>query len=1137
MKKKALIAMLLACSFAFGTVTMTACDLIGGGNGETKQEQGETQTVAVTGVDLNKPTLNLKKGATEKLSATVSPSNATNKSVSWQSGNTAVATVDNSGNVTAVAVGSTTITVKTADGNKTASCTVTVTEDEQQGGDTIAVTGVTISKKALNLTVNGTETLTATVAPANASNRTVTWSSGNTAVATVSGNGLVTAKSAGTATITVTTADGSFTDACTVTVSNATVAVTGVLLDKTTATAKVDETVKLTATVNPANASNKTVTWSSGNAAVASVDNNGVVTGKSVGTATITVTTADGNKTATCTVTVEPKALATVKVTGVQLDKTTASLKINSTVKLTETVAPANASNKAVTWQSGNTAVATVDQTGLVTAVSAGSATITVKTADGNFTATCAVTVQQSATDPVVDAKISYAYAGNECAAFEWAETNAASANVKVEYKLKSANSYTALTGNDKQYLIRQKNANTARVDLVGLKGGAVYDFKITPSSGAAMTVTDMTINSYDRSGYAHFGKSDGVGAYKDDGTVKSNARIIYLTEANKNNIDGNGTSIAQYLKNAANNSTPIIVRVVGTVGSATWNLIDYGDQYGKTSLGKTPLTASLVSQLTPRITDNKTGTLATEGEVTYYQDSSSYGYKSGSGTLVGVYNTLNLHPTREDGLYDTSECAAIKGLNSYMKVKSGEYDSCWNDCPISNVSNVTIEGIGEDAEIFQWGFTFKNSSSIEVRNIHFDDYTEDACSFEGNESSVTELSAFKSGNIWLHHNTFDEGMNYWDVCAEQDKGDGDGSTDFKGLKNITIAYNHYIETHKTGLIGGSDSVSTANVTFHHNYYESCNQRMPLGRQANMHMYNNYYSASTLYSISLRAGAYAFIENCYFTESASNRYPVELVKGSNGTPSAKIIGCVIDTKKVNDHNDAGDAYLYIGNDRNATVNTSGQRFAKNFDTDSSLFYYKDGKSDVSVMFTAEETKTYVPQLAGVQKRGEDVTLGGSGSGSGTGSGTETPDPTPSGALKNSATVVGAKSANSVLLEVKNGGSTVAKVTLVSSGTAKSGGTLVESDGSSASAEGHIQVDAVGALSIELAAGYTYSVTVYAGSSSNEATRDITIDGVTHSTGIGAACKALTWNLNAGTYTSTESGKIRIAKIVITATPV
>ncbi|MDE7084924.1 MAG: Ig-like domain-containing protein, partial [Clostridia bacterium] len=360
-------------------------------------------------------------------------------------------------------------------------------------------------------------------------------------------------------------------------------------------------------------------------------------------------------------------------------------------ITLKETVLPINATNKAVTWDSGNKAVATVDN-GVVTAVAAGQATITVKTADGNFTETCRITVQQPATDPVVDAKISYAYAGNECAAFEWGDSDAAAA--EVEYKLSTASSYTKLSGDDKKYLIRQTNTDTARVDLVGLKGGAVYDFKITASTGEVLTAEDVAVSAYDRSGYAHFGKSDGVGAYKDDGTAKSGAKIIYLTEETKNNVDGKGNSIAQYLQNSANNSAPIIIRVVGTVGSATWDLIDYGDEYGKASDGKTPLTANILSGLTPRI-DGKSGSLATSGEVTYYQDSSSY--NAGSNTLDGIYNTLNLHPTRADGFYDDKECAAIKGLNSYMKIKSGEYDSCWNDCRVDNVKNVTIEGIGED--------------------------------------------------------------------------------------------------------------------------------------------------------------------------------------------------------------------------------------------------------------------------------------------------------------------------------------------------------------------------------------------------------------------------------------------------------
>ena len=480
MKKKALVAMLLACSFAFGTASMTACNIIGGGDG--------------TGPDT-----------------------------------------------------------------------------EQSGGTTVAVNSVSLNKSTLNLKVGGSETLTATVNPANATNSNVTWKSDNEAVATVDQSGKVTAKAKGTAIITVTTASGAKTDTCTVTVSEntpATVKVDSVKLNKNSATLTVGDKLTLTHTITPSNATNQNVRWTSSSDAATVVG--GVVTAAKVGKATITVITEDGEKTASCEVTVQAATPATTKVTGVTVNPTSATLKVGATTQLTKTIAPANATNQSVTWTSGDTSVATVDGNGLVTAVSAGTTSITVKTADGNFTATCSVTVQQPATDPVVDAKITYAYAGNESAAFEWADNNAAGADV--EYKLSGANTYTKLSGSDKQFLIRQKSATTARVDLVGLKGGAVYDFKITTSGKEVLTASDVTIHSYDRSGYAHFNKSDGVGAYKDDGTAKNNAVIVYVNEDNKNTVTANGkTGLINILKSASA-SKPLIVRVVGTVGSATWN-------------------------------------------------------------------------------------------------------------------------------------------------------------------------------------------------------------------------------------------------------------------------------------------------------------------------------------------------------------------------------------------------------------------------------------------------------------------------------------------------------------------------------------------------------------------------------------
>ncbi len=172
---------------------------------------------------------------------------------------------------------------------------------------TTSVQSVKLNKTAITKKVGETEQLTATVLPANATNKNVTWTSSDNTVATVDTNGKVTAKKVGTAKITVTTQDGNKKAECIITVEAATVAVTGVTLNKQTVTKKVGETEQLTATLLPANATNKNLTWTSSNDTVATVDANGKLTAKAVGTAVITVKTEDGGKTATCSVTVQPK--------------------------------------------------------------------------------------------------------------------------------------------------------------------------------------------------------------------------------------------------------------------------------------------------------------------------------------------------------------------------------------------------------------------------------------------------------------------------------------------------------------------------------------------------------------------------------------------------------------------------------------------------------------------------------------------------------------------------------------------------------------------------------------------------------------------------------------------------------------
>jgi len=254
----------------------------------------ETEVIGVLGVTLDLSSLDINVGGTGTLVATIEPAESGNKTVTWSSSDEGVATVAD-GVVTGVSAGTATITVTTVDGGFTATCIVNVSN---------AVTGVTLDQTAVTLDVNGTVTLVASIEPANATNQTVGWVSGNESVATVDNSGLVTAIAPGTATISVITLDGSFIATCQVTVNNPSVAVTGVSLDQSTLALEPAGTATLVATVAPGEATDKSVSWSTSDAAVATVAD-GVVTAVADGTCTITVTTTDGGFTATCSVTVE----------------------------------------------------------------------------------------------------------------------------------------------------------------------------------------------------------------------------------------------------------------------------------------------------------------------------------------------------------------------------------------------------------------------------------------------------------------------------------------------------------------------------------------------------------------------------------------------------------------------------------------------------------------------------------------------------------------------------------------------------------------------------------------------------------------------------------------------------------------
>ena len=332
------------------------------------------KVIPVSGISLDNTSVPLKEGQDIQLTATVTPEDATDKSVTWSSDKPSIATVDNTGKVKAVAEGTAVITAKA--GEKSATCTITVSKN------IIPVSSVTLDKTSLDLIKGQEVTLTATVKPDDATDKTVTWSTSSASVATVE-NGKVKAVGGGTATITAKAGEQSAT--CSITV---TVPVSSIALDKTTLELVEGDNTTLTATVDPSDATDKTVAWSSDKPDFATVDNSGKVTAVAPGTAVITAKA--GDKTATCTVAVAKRLIPATAVTirPARLEFFDGDVDI-----LVAEVTPSNSTDE-VQWSSSNAAVATISSSGLVKGIAAGTATITAKA--GNVSGTCAITVKQS---------------------------------------------------------------------------------------------------------------------------------------------------------------------------------------------------------------------------------------------------------------------------------------------------------------------------------------------------------------------------------------------------------------------------------------------------------------------------------------------------------------------------------------------------------------------------------------------------------------------------------------------------------------------------------------------------------------------------------------------------------------------
>ena len=357
--------------------------------------------------------LSIIKDKTSSLNLDLGTEEECYKDISYKMENTSIATIDKNGKITGKKKGVTILSISTETEDVEIDITVIDPKNEKK------VTGINVNKASVTIPRGTKTTVTATIAPNDATNKEILWITSNSKVATVSNNGEIVGVGVGNATITAVTKDGGYKKTIAVTVTqpvtqpptNQTktknVAVTKVEASKTKTTIKVGDKERLTAKALPSNATNKSIEWKSDNPTVASVNRTGIITAHKIGTAKITAIS-HNNKKATITVTVTNKAIAVNKIS---LSPTAVTLKINEEKIINVILTPSNATNQTITWTTNDSSVATVNN-GKITAKKVGTTTITARTSNGK-TANVTVTVKNQTTPSTSSGKYSVTYDSN----------------------------------------------------------------------------------------------------------------------------------------------------------------------------------------------------------------------------------------------------------------------------------------------------------------------------------------------------------------------------------------------------------------------------------------------------------------------------------------------------------------------------------------------------------------------------------------------------------------------------------------------------------------------------------------------------------------------------------------------------
>ena len=358
------------------------------------------------------------------------------------------------------------------------------------------------------------------------------------------------------------------------------------------------------------------------------------------------------------------------------------------------------------------------------------------------------------------------------------------------DYKADSYNAY--VKEKDGEYvklddeLIRhyKTDKDYYRADALGLKEGT-YIMKVVPVkdgkevASKALETEEIAVASHDRSGFAFSSDSKyktGSGAYNDDGTLKQDAVVLYVTK-------DTAKTVTMTVKTDTNKTTECV---------GIQNIID-ALQKGKET----------------RPVDIR---------------------------IIGTVTKNDL-----DKISSSSEGLQVKGKSAYSDMK------------------LTIEGVGSDACIKDFGILVRNAANVEIRNLSVLNFMDDGISIDTSNC-----------NIWVHNLD----IYYGQAGSDSDQKKGDGSIDVKKSQYCTIAYNHFFDSGKCGLVDATpaDSGYSDYLTYHHNWFDHSDSRHPRIRNGhNIHVYNNYYDGNSKYGVGVTSGSSAFVEANVFENC---KYPM-----------------------------------------------------------------------------------------------------------------------------------------------------------------------------------------------------------------------------------------------------------------------